>query len=96
MAEEVENAVNAEIEEQVEEAAPDLPDTFSDLDDDELDACLCTDSEAQTKKAIWDHTHRCLVHVSTTSFRLGLERALQAVSCMRGELLAVQPCHECP
>lgn len=56
--EEVETAVNAEAEDEVEEAASVAPETFSDLDDDELDACLCTENEAETKKAIWNQTHR--------------------------------------
>lgn len=60
----MEAAVNGVPDETLEEVEPTLPENFSDLDDEEINACLCTEQEAQTKKAIWDHTHRYYILLS--------------------------------
>jgi hypothetical protein len=40
-------------------AAPPAVDTFSDLDDDELDQYLATPEEAEVKKQIWTACNKC-------------------------------------
>lgn len=67
LAEEAELAANAEPAEGDEDPEDFPPETFSDLDDDEIDGCILTEEESVTKKTVWESTFKCVAPLTGIS-----------------------------